>query len=212
NPRALGFGPRLALRKDDSLAREGRQQHFVQQPVLLGHERVRLAVHQRKHFARAAPVGPGFLDAELDLLLQAGDADLAEFVEVRRNDRQEAQPLEQRHRIVRGERQHPAIECEQAEFTVQEMRGGQFLGHRRRSGAPWMLPSYSSGFAEYDSGAPADCCAAMRVISSLACAVRTCSQQSTWVRTAFTCRWGAWSTVRSMRWIRCARHYASGRA
>jgi hypothetical protein len=35
--------------------------------------------------------------AELDLLLEAGDADLEELVEVARDDAEEAQALEQRH-------------------------------------------------------------------------------------------------------------------
>ena len=58
----------------------------------------------------------------LDLLLQAGDADLEELVQVRRNDGEEAQPLEQRHRIVGRLRQHAAVELEQAQLPVEEMR------------------------------------------------------------------------------------------
>jgi hypothetical protein len=46
---------------------------------------------------RAARPSAPTAAAELDLLLDAGDADLEELVEVARDDAEEAQALEQRH-------------------------------------------------------------------------------------------------------------------
>ena len=48
------------------------------------------------HLRRRAAVGARVAEAGVDLVVQAGDADHEELVEVRREDRRELQPLEQR--------------------------------------------------------------------------------------------------------------------
>src|SRR5438067_514877 len=70
-----------------------------------------------------ARVRPGVVQPELDALLQAGDADLEELVQVRRHDGDEAQPLERRHRLVGRLREHAAVEGEDAELAVDELGG-----------------------------------------------------------------------------------------
>ena len=79
----------------------------------------------RKTASGSMPSGPARGRAELDLLLQARDADLEELVEVRRDDAEEAQPLEQRHRLVLGLREHAAVEFERLQLAVEEMLGRQ---------------------------------------------------------------------------------------
>ena len=76
---------------------ERRQHGLVEELVLLGDQRVRFAAHRLEHLGGRAAVGAGLRQPELDLLLQAGDADLEELVQVGRDDGDEAQPLEQRH-------------------------------------------------------------------------------------------------------------------
>jgi hypothetical protein len=63
--------------------------------------------------------------AELDLLLEAGDADFEELVEVARDDAEEAQALEQRHAARRRPGQNAPVEGEQRELPVEEMLGGE---------------------------------------------------------------------------------------
>ena len=57
----------------------------------------------------------------LDLLLQAGDADLEELIQVRANDAEELHPLQER--VLRVERlfEHPIIELQPAQFPIDEM-------------------------------------------------------------------------------------------
>jgi hypothetical protein len=122
DPLALRRAPALAAREDDALQGERRQHHLVEQAVLLRDQRVRLAAHGFQHLGRGAGVGRRLGQAELDRLLQPRDADLEELVEVRGDDGDEAQALEQRHRLVRGLREHAPVEREQAELAVEELR------------------------------------------------------------------------------------------
>jgi len=67
----------------------------------------------RQHLIGTQPVGAELDDSGLDLMLQAGDADLEELVEVRARDRQEAQSLEERRRGITRLLEDPKIELEQ---------------------------------------------------------------------------------------------------
>ena len=62
---------------------------------------------------RGEAVGGHREAAQAHLLLDAGDADLEELVEVARHDAQEAQPLEQRHGRIGGLGEHAALELQQ---------------------------------------------------------------------------------------------------
>ena len=118
HPGALRVVPGAAPQELDPRLRELRQQHIVQKLELLRDEVARLARDDRERLLRRHPVRPRIGDAELDLLLDAGDADLEELVEVRRDDGQEAQPLEQRHGLVGGLREHAPLESEDAELAI----------------------------------------------------------------------------------------------
>jgi hypothetical protein len=58
----------------------------------------------------------------MHLLLQAGDTDLEELIDVLAQDRQEAHPLEQRERFVLRHGQHPLVEVELGQLSVDVVR------------------------------------------------------------------------------------------
>ena len=62
--------------------------------------------------------------ARLDLLAQAGDADLEELVEVAREDRQELDPLEQRVALVARLVQDPRVELQPRQLAIDVRERG----------------------------------------------------------------------------------------
>src|SRR3954470_72864 len=211
DPLALRRGPFLAARKDDAFLREARQHDLVQELVLLADERVRLLAHAVEHLGGTPRVRAGVVQAELDAFLQPRDADLEELVEIRRHDGDEAQPLEERHRIVGRLREHPALEGEDAELAVGELRGGGDASIH--GGGKFYLPA--AGLRRWDCDSRMD----HRVLRvCYACVTvgawqdRTRSPRSTSAPTAFTSRSAAWSIDRSIRSMRCAKWGASAAA
>src|SRR3989441_1810423 len=122
DPLALRRVPLLAPRENDAFAGERRQHGVVEQLVLGGDERVRLAAHRLEHLRGGARVRTRLGKPELDAFLQPGDADLEDLVEVGGDDGDEPQPLERRHRVVGRHRQHAAVERENAELAVEKLR------------------------------------------------------------------------------------------
>jgi hypothetical protein len=55
----------------------------------------------------------------VDLLFEAGDPDLEKLVDVLAQDRQEANPLEKRERLVLGHGEHAFVEVELGQLSVQ---------------------------------------------------------------------------------------------
>jgi hypothetical protein len=110
--------------QDDPFLLQGREHVGEQRPVLdrdqLAHELGdALELLGWRH-----AIGPGAaLDAGLHLLLQAAYPHHEELIEVRAEDCQKLQPLEQWHLGVLGLLQHPAIELEPAQLPV-EIEGG----------------------------------------------------------------------------------------
>src|SRR5204863_504853 len=103
-----------------------------------GDEGVRHLADLGEYVRRPAAVGPGLGQAELDLLLEPGDANLEELIEIRGDDGGEAQPLEQRHRLVGRLREHPPVELENLELAVEELRrGGNPSVHGNRGDRPF---------------------------------------------------------------------------
>ena len=64
----------------------------------------------------------GSLDARVDLVVQARDADHVVLVEVGRVDRAELRPLEQRRRLVLGELQDAVVEVQPGQLAVDVQR------------------------------------------------------------------------------------------
>ena len=69
------------------------------------------------------PVGAAGVDAGLELIVEVRHPHHEELVEVRLPDRAELDPLEQRHRGVLGELEHPVVEVEPGELAVEVERG-----------------------------------------------------------------------------------------
>jgi hypothetical protein len=84
------------------------------------HQAAGAGFHVGQLLGRRAPVRRRGAHAGLRLTHQPGHADRPEFVEVRRADRQEALPLQQRVARVLGLLQHPMIEVEPGQLAIDE--------------------------------------------------------------------------------------------
>ena len=103
DPALLRRGPVRAAREHDALLRQRRQQLVVEQPVLLGDERVRLAARRRRTPpAGAVPSGPGSGRPSLICSFRPATRISKNSSRLVRDDGEEAQALEQRHRRRRA--------------------------------------------------------------------------------------------------------------
>ena len=89
-------------------------------PVPLLDERMRARRHRRELLGREEPVGRGLGDAARDLLLQPGDPDHEELVEVRADDAEELEALEERQRAIARLLEDALVELEPRELAVDE--------------------------------------------------------------------------------------------
>ncbi len=87
--------------------------------------------------AGVRPSGDGPVDARLDLVLQRGNPNLEELIEVGCGDRAELRPLQQGNARLGRELQDSVVEREPAQFTVEE----SFVGHCHGTGAFPMIPA-----------------------------------------------------------------------
>ncbi len=118
DPGGLAPVPLAAADEADVLRVQARNQHLVQDPVLLVHEGMADLRDAPELIRRAEVVGAALRGAVGDLLLEPGDADLEELVEVRGRDAQEAQAFEERDALVLRLLEHATVELEQGEFPV----------------------------------------------------------------------------------------------
>src|SRR5206468_11597879 len=85
-------------------------------------------------------VRAGLGHAGVDLVVDTGDADHEELVQVPRVDGEELEALEEREPLVLRELEHPVVELEPAELPVEvelrEGRGGRRHGRWSRLGRP----------------------------------------------------------------------------
>ena len=106
------------------LLRERGKDLLVQQAVLALDDALRPRRDLAEDLERGEAVGTARRRPQLDLLLQARDADLEELVQVRGDDAKELEALEQRHRAVVGLREHAAVELEGLQLAIEEMLVG----------------------------------------------------------------------------------------
>ncbi|MCY1354703.1 hypothetical protein D9M69_410930 [compost metagenome] len=111
-------GPVAAADEVDLVLGQLRQQDVVEDAVLAGHLLVHQLADARHRLVRQQAVGAGLFAGEGDLLLQAGDADLEELVEVAGEDQQELQTFEQRIGLIQRLLQHADVELQLGQFTV----------------------------------------------------------------------------------------------
>src|SRR5258706_3342447 len=116
--------PRPVLLREEAHAFVGepRKKLLVEQPILLGDQRMGTLADQGKNLRRRRLSGNHDLVAEPDALLQLGDADLEELVQVARQDAQEPQPLQRGNPPVLGLGEHPLVERQNGELAREELR------------------------------------------------------------------------------------------
>ncbi|MNR01581.1 hypothetical protein D3C85_1173890 [compost metagenome] len=133
-------GPVTTADEVDLVLGQLRQQDVVENAVLAGHLLVHQLADARHRLVRQQAVGAGLFAGEGDLLLQAGDADLEELVEVAGEDQQELQALEQGIGLIQRLLQHADVELQLGQFTVDvqaaviQARHHQGCGSRGRRG------------------------------------------------------------------------------
>ena len=86
-------------------------------------------VDAREDLGGGQAVGAASVDPGIDLVMHAGDADHEELVEVRDEDGQELQPLDQRQRLVLGELQDAVVEVQPGELAVDVEGVVAQIGH-----------------------------------------------------------------------------------
>ena len=141
DPLLLPGRPLAAPQEADALCRERRQDRVVQERVLAIHQRPGDHGDALEDLPRREPVGIGAHGAELQLLLDARHADLEELVHVGRYDAQEPQPLERGRGLVLGLREHPPVEFQRLQLSIQEMLGGM---RRRPAGFEFRLVAHDA--------------------------------------------------------------------
>ena len=127
------LGDRRVVDDLDALGREALAQ-LQEDRRVLGDELEDALAGVRQLLAGRPPVGRPGDGSRLDLLAQAGDADLEELVEVAGEDRQELDPLEERIAGIARLVEDPRVELEpgQLAIEVREARAASRLGD-----APW---------------------------------------------------------------------------
>ena len=116
DPASLGAVAVGVVEDADAALGERRHHLVVEDRVLLVEERVRAAASASMSAGGRAAVGPP------RRLEAVGEADLEELVEVRRDDADVAQPLEQRHVVAARLRQDAPVELEDRALAVQQRR------------------------------------------------------------------------------------------
>ena len=106
----------------DAVGRQGGDDLVEEEPLLALDERLDPLAHLDELLAGRAPVGRGDADPGRHLLLQTGDPDLEELVEVLAEDGQELGPLEERHGLVGRQGEHPLVEVEPGQLAVEVAR------------------------------------------------------------------------------------------
>ena len=135
-PGALCWCERARVHELDSVGFERREDQLIEQLVLIFDQCERAVVNGSKLVGTLMPSGPPAERAEFQPLLQAGDPNLEEFVEVRAGDAQKADALEQWQRLIVCLRQHAVVEIEKRQLPVDVVLGSLEIdvehGRRRK--------------------------------------------------------------------------------
>ena len=115
--------------------------------VKIRHHRVRARADGGELLGRRQPVGRRLGDVARELLLEAGDADHEELVEVRRDDGDELEALGQRHGRVERLFEHAFVESEPGELPVDEQLRGRRVVDDLRFRDDWLALATCHGRA-----------------------------------------------------------------
>ena len=117
----------------NSMFREGRRQLLLPKSVLGRHQLMRGALNGVKRLRRAQAIWPDVARFAFDLLLDTGNPDLKEFIQVGTENREKFYSLHQRLGRVLRFFQNAPVELEPAKLAIDEiLRGGKFLGRSFR--------------------------------------------------------------------------------
>src|SRR5438132_5868584 len=116
-PERLPRSPFAGPEQGHAFCGERRQQEAVEAAVLVGHQTRRPIVDRGELLGDRHPIGRQ-LAAELLQLLESGDANLEELIEIAAGDAEEPEPLEQRHRLIERLVEHPLIELEKRQLAI----------------------------------------------------------------------------------------------
>ena len=106
---------------------QSRQDRVVEQRVLPRHQRLGAQRHLADHFIDGETIDLAEGRIGVLLLFQTGKAYFVKLIQVRADDAQEAQALEQRKARVFGLRQHTFIEGEHAKLAVEQRQLGRIF-------------------------------------------------------------------------------------
>ncbi len=106
------------------------QQDVVENGVLAIHMAVNQFADARQRLMRLQAVSASLFAGEGDLLLEAGDTDFEEFVEVAGEDQQELEPLEQRVGLIERLFQHADVELQLRQLAMDVETAVIQIGHR----------------------------------------------------------------------------------
>ena len=116
----------------DAVLRQERHQLIAPECVLRRDQLMHGALDGVEGVRRRQPVRADIARFAFDLLLDPGDADFEKLVEIRADDGEEFDPLDQRLRRVLRFFQDAAVELEPAQLAVDEIfRRGETRGRRR---------------------------------------------------------------------------------
>ena len=124
-PSALGFIPIGGHVEEDAFLLQQRQDLLLQHGILLRDQLPHPLRDHAKCLLHRQPVGRDRRRVVAHLLLQSGNADFKELIEIARDDADEFQPLHQRHTRVGGLGEHTGIELQDAQFAIEQIARGQ---------------------------------------------------------------------------------------
>ncbi|KWV88505.1 hypothetical protein PFLmoz3_01400 [Pseudomonas fluorescens] len=105
-------GPVTTTNEADLMLFQLRQQDVVEDRVLAVHMAVHQLTDTRQGLVRLQAVGTGLLTGEGDLLLEAGNTDLEELVQVAGENQQEFQPFQQGVGLIQRLLEHADVELQ----------------------------------------------------------------------------------------------------
>ena len=107
-------------------------------PVQIVHHRVGAGADGRELLGRGQAVGRGLDDVAGQLLLETGDADHEELVQIRRDDGDELEAFAERHRRIARFLEHAFVEAEPGQLPVDEQLRGRRVRDRGRLTDDWL--------------------------------------------------------------------------
>jgi hypothetical protein len=118
DPSGLSSVPGGASHEADVVLSERGDDDVVEDAVLVGDEGVSDLPDTGELVLRGEAIGSDLKTFEVELLFDAGDADLEELVEVGAGDAEELEAFEDRRLLVEGEVEDAAIELQPAQLAV----------------------------------------------------------------------------------------------